>query len=484
MKFALLAALDGVLPDPLFIHDQHGLIVAVNDKACESLGYSRDELLSMSIMDVVTDKEPASLRALWNTVTRDYAPLVRGRQRRKNGSDFPVEVRIALVEHDGKRHYFAIARDLSDRLRVETRLRDHLSHAHTIFETMAEGLTVQDSAGAILDANPAAEHILGLTREQLLGRSSLDPDWRCVHEDGSDFPGEEHPSMVALRSGEPVRNRLMGVHDPKTGLRWLSVNARPVFRSGMSRPNQVVTTFVDVTALHESRRRLRELAQRLETVREDERCVIAERLHEGVAQDLYALKLALQYEDKAAQTGADPLMARAEVMATLDRCIDSTRAMANQLRPATITHLPGSGAIRHHAQYVGQVTGLDIGVHESPALPELTEAVRLMLFRIVQEALDNVSRHAGATRVDITLRAEPSRICLDISDDGIGAGEESFGKPGGLGLLGLRERLLNLGGGLQIARRGSRGTTLSVWLPLESTPAANGDTADERRSAG
>jgi len=117
-----------------------------------------------------------------------------------------------------------------------------------LFETMSQGAVYQDAEGKIIRANAAAERILGLTLDQMLGRESIDSRWRAIKSDGSDFPGEEHPAMVSLRTGKPVRDVIMGVFNPFRGERsWINVNAVPLFKQGHRRPYQVYTTFSDVT---------------------------------------------------------------------------------------------------------------------------------------------------------------------------------------------------------------------------------------------
>jgi PAS domain S-box-containing protein len=120
------------------------------------------------------------------------------------------------------------------------------SRYRSLIETMGEGLVVQAADGRIMAHNPAALRILGLTSDQLHGRSSTDPRWRSVREDGSDFPGSEHPAMVALRTGEPVPDVTMGLHLPDGTMRWIRIHAVP-----MEGPQgrTVTTTFSDITDL-------------------------------------------------------------------------------------------------------------------------------------------------------------------------------------------------------------------------------------------
>ncbi len=114
-----------------------------------------------------------------------------------------------------------------------------------VFEHLGEGLVVHGSGGEIIAANRAAERILGLTREQIEGRTSTDPRWLAVHPDGSPFPGETHPAMVCLRTGEAVRDVVMGVHRPDDSYVWILVNAEPL---ALDAGPAVVASFTDITA--------------------------------------------------------------------------------------------------------------------------------------------------------------------------------------------------------------------------------------------
>lgn len=131
---------------------------------------------------------------------------------------------------------------------------------HSVFEAMVEGVVVQQRDGTIVFANTAAQRILGLPLDQLTGRASVDPEWRAEHEDGSPFPGGEHPAMVALATGTSVRGVFMSVHRPDGTRALLEVNAEPVFEPGAASPAHVVTTFVDVSERRANDARTRALA--------------------------------------------------------------------------------------------------------------------------------------------------------------------------------------------------------------------------------
>lgn len=132
----------------------------------------------------------------------------------------------------------------------------------SVVTVLSEGVVFQQADGQITACNSSAEQILGLTQDQMIGRTSLDPCWQAIHEDGSPFPGETHPAMVTLRTGEPQSNVVMGVHKPDGHLTWISINSQPLLYPGQSHPYAVVTSFVDMTAQKQAEASLRHQAER------------------------------------------------------------------------------------------------------------------------------------------------------------------------------------------------------------------------------
>jgi PAS domain-containing protein len=112
-----------------------------------------------------------------------------------------------------------------------------------LFEMTAQGVVCQDPTG-IVSANPAAQRILGLTWEQMQGRATGNPDWHIIHEDGTVFPADEQPGMMALRTGREVRDIVLAVVNPQDlSRRWLNVTAKPLFRHGESTPFRCLVFF-------------------------------------------------------------------------------------------------------------------------------------------------------------------------------------------------------------------------------------------------
>ncbi len=150
---------------------------------------------------------------------------------------------------------------------LQSDAHEHQVDYRQLVYSMVQGVVLQNPNGEIIGANRASERILGLSVEQMKGRTSMDPRWRSIREDGSEFPGREHPAMMALRSGEEVNGVVMGVFHPRWNhYKWIKIDAVPIFTKGADKPHMVFTTFADITeqklaeqALSRSEKRFRGL---------------------------------------------------------------------------------------------------------------------------------------------------------------------------------------------------------------------------------
>lgn len=149
-----------------------------------------------------------------------------------------------------------------------------------VLAAMSEGVVVQHADGSIRGWNRRVEEILGLSGEQLAGRSSLDARWRTVREDLSPFPGEEHPAMQVLRTGQPVWGVVMGVYTPDGRLSWININSAPIFEDGSDAPSAAVTTFTDVTRQMQAERVLRQAKEVAEAANHAKSDFLARMSHE------------------------------------------------------------------------------------------------------------------------------------------------------------------------------------------------------------
>lgn len=184
--------------------------------------------------------------AIWTTKFTVAAPLIGLGKRMQQLAQGDLSV---VVEGQGRGDEVgAMARAVQVFKDNALRQRANETVHQTVFDTMSDGVVVQDMSGAIVAVNPAAEVIQGRSAERMLGRDSHDRQWRAVREDGSPFPGGEHPAMVTLRTGAAQANVVMGIVRPAGDHVWISIDARPVIYPGEKTPHAVVTTFHDITA--------------------------------------------------------------------------------------------------------------------------------------------------------------------------------------------------------------------------------------------
>jgi PAS domain S-box-containing protein len=161
-------------------------------------------------------------------------------------------------------------RDITERMHAEEALRESEERHRLLSETMLQGVVHQNADGTIISMNPAAERILGKSREQFLGSSSIREEHDTLREDGKLFPGLEHPAMVSLRTGMPDRGVIMGVFNPVLGeYRWISVDAVPIIRPGTIQPSEVYTVFEDITDRKRAEEELKKKNEDLRALNED-----------------------------------------------------------------------------------------------------------------------------------------------------------------------------------------------------------------------
>lgn len=240
----------------------------VNSGACKNLGYSVKALRSMTPLDLKPEFDEESFHTLIGPLLQHEKNklIFRTVHQRSDGSTYPVEVHLQLIEKPS-RVFLAMIIDITERSRIEKDLMLSEEKYRTLYETMAQGVVYHDATGEIISLNPAAQKILGLSVNHLIGRTSIDPAWRAIHEDGSSFPGDMHPSMIALRTRKKVSDVIMGVFNPgENQYRWIMINAVPQFRYAQTKPYQVYSTFDDITNIKRAEEEIQAANRELMTI--------------------------------------------------------------------------------------------------------------------------------------------------------------------------------------------------------------------------
>jgi PAS domain S-box-containing protein len=381
----------------------------------------------------------------------------------------PNEKEIQLVRRAS--HLAAIA---IEHTRSENMLRESEEKYRTLIQKIQTAVVVHNADTTILTFNTVAQQILGLSEEQLLGKTSIDPAWHFFREDRSGAQPDEFPVNKVLASRKAISNYVLGVHRP--GLEndvWVLVNANPVF-DNEGEIIQVIVTFVDINErkkteqlLEESRRQLRGLTASREKAREEERRYIAREVHDELGQILTGLKLNVSVLEHKYAANSAPLREHLqETLMLTDRSLEVARNVASALRPAALEMGIVSG-LEWLAGRFGSNTNIHCEVHIKDDEVQFEESKAIALFRIVQESLTNISRYAKADKVIISLEKIADDYVLKVRDNGIGF-DVGLKKVDSFGLVGIRERALLLGGAVAINSQPGDGTEIVVSFPANS----------------
>jgi signal transduction histidine kinase len=319
---------------------------------------------------------------------------------------------------------------------------------------------------------------------EMLRVFGLDPDLRSPPEGGiaavvhpDDRPAFDAAWTRAESEGAPfdIEVRSAG---PSGGAAWV----RLVCESETGADGSVTRLYgvaQDVTerrsaeaALGQSNAKLRSLAVHLLSAREEERKKVAQEIHDELGQVLTALVMDMRWLDKRLAGAARPV--RAKLRATVDladQAIRTVQRISAELRPRMLDDLGLAAALEWLGGDFSRRMGMTCAVEVAVTEGRIGGNAATTVFRIVQEALTNVARHARARSVSVRLREEANRLLIEVSDDGVGITEEQAGGPTSFGLIGLRERVQGLQGELSVLGRQGQGTVVRAVIPYPGTGA-------------
>lgn len=382
--------------------------------------------------------------------------------------------------------------------RVTDAWRDPLG---LMLASTGEGVFGVDLEGLCVFINPAGARMIGFEPEQVLGQN-MHILTHHSHGDGAHYPVDDCPIYNAFRRGEPCRidSEVFWRQDGSSFA--VEYASYPVFDQGQVRG--AVVTFVDITerkraqeALHRAKdelevrvaerthaletalQQLRELAAWSDAVREEERTRIAREVHDELGSLLVALKMDVGWLDKRLseqeQRAAEDAQAMREKMR--GKCQNMSRLIENavvnvgriitDLRPSILDHQGLWGALEWQAQEFVQSAEQELKwcmeVNEQRVLPE---PMAMAVFRIFQEMLSNVGRHARARTVDVDMVEREGWLHLSVEDDGCGAMPQAFESAQAYGIMGMRERARHFGGVIDIDSAPGRGTRMRLSMPL------------------
>ena len=360
------------------------------------------------------------------------------------------------------------------RKEAEDKLRKSEENFRNLIFNLKQGVILQDKNGMMTICNQAALEMLGLTEDQLLGKTSFDPYWNVIHENGQNFSGHAHPVQVALQTKKSVLDEVMGVYRPTTNDRvWLLVNAEPVFGSEGEIVN-VVCSFADITEQKRLSKELfeqevqkqKQLTQATIDGQEKERQEIGKELHDNINQHLTTTRLYMEIAREKASGEVLDMINNSHK--TLVGIINEIRLLSQSLVPPTLGDLGLVESIQELCDSLKRAHKFTIDFFFRYFSEEqLPDNLKLMLFRIIQEQVNNIVRHAQAGSIQIKLQSDAENIILTIADNGKGFDPANNIKGQGFKNISNRAGLFN--GKADIESAPGKGCTLSVIIPLETS---------------
>lgn len=457
-----------------------GRFLRVNRALCELTGYTSEELRARDFQSITHPDDLVYDLPLVQEIATGRRQRFHREKRylAKDGRVIWALLSVAHVPGPGSAAGCNIVtiEDITARKDAELQLANskreyqHLADRHhAVILGMAEGVVFQAEDGTLVSVNPAAQRILGLSEEQLLGRTSETPGWEAIHEDGTPFPGQLHPAMVTLRTGEPMSDVVMGVRRPDASVVWISINSRRVSSGDGRTPAGVVTTFRDIT----SQKRL-ELALLEAADREQRR--LGMELHDGLGQELTGLALMARALARAPTAGGEADVMTCERIAALaNQALRTCRSIARGLSPLLDAGGDLGEALKSLADRVNGPPGPAVRYAATGSAEiSLPTATLEHLYRICQEALANALRHDSTTEVRIALTVEPSRVRVEVWNDGqvpVGGPPATYGS----GLRTMRLRAERIGAQLTAAAATPSGWSVVCEVEAGATrPPARG----------
>ncbi|MBL7164878.1 MAG: PAS domain S-box protein [Dehalococcoidales bacterium] len=446
--------------DALILIDvRTGRILDLNSAALKMYGYSRDKALWMRETDFSAEPHQPGLSALG----REQSMSVH-MHRKKDGTVFPVEITSGYFVWDGSEVCIATLRDITERRHSEESLREAWERYRAIFEQAAESIVLVDAeTGVLVEFNQRAHINLGYPRKEFSKLKIQDFEF-------FESPGEitEHIRRIAEEGADSFETK----HRTKDGdTRNVHVSARVISVGGRQ---FILSIWRDITEakqaeeeLRRSREEMRNLSAHARTVREEERTSIAREIHDELGQALTALKMDLAWLASEFPEGQEQLLERMGAMnKIINGSIQTVKKLSTRLRPGVLDDLGIAAALEWQAEEFQKRTGIRCSLRVEPEDVAIDREVATAVFRVFQEALTNITRHASASRVSTTFKRESDGLVLRVRDNGGGIDKQQIESSTAYGLIGMRERAYFIGGELEIKRVRSGGTEVLLRAPL------------------
>jgi PAS domain S-box-containing protein len=443
--------------DAIIVRDLKGNIIEVNRAAAALTGYQVEELLQTNIFQLLTPIGFQITMAKQKSLLFDGVPTERFELElvRKDGTRAVIESVTRLITKDDQPVAIeAMVRDITQRKRMELDLAESEKNFRALAEHSSDGILVMTFKGRYIYANRAAAEITGYRVAELLK----------MHVKTLTHPGEHYKIIERARrrrEGKPIERQFETVFVRKDG-RSLPVELALTRTVWYGQPS-VIVIFRDIV----ERKRLRNYVTEVVKAQEEERKRIARELHDETIQSLAALSLDIQAATRIRPRPPEVILHRLDdLRRRTNAIIDGVRRFSYELRPDVLDQLGLIAALEVLTNDLGKDTGIRAHVEVIGVERRLAPDLEVALFRIVQEALQNVRKHSMATNVVVTVIFEIDSVRLEVTDNGQGFDVvdslSELAAHGKFGLVGMEERVRLFDGKLKIQSQPGKGTTISA----------------------